>query len=63
MAYRIRVAGGVRRVARTLGTYIDEEDRTLLAQAGSLVAAAGAILVVGAALLGLAWRVLFFAAG
>lgn len=50
-------------MGRSIGRVLDPEDRELLAQGLVLIGAGGGIIVAGAGILGLAWRVFGLTAG
>lgn len=53
----------VRRAARAAGGVLDAEDRQVLGQLLVLVGGGGTVILAAAGVLGLAWRLLHFAAG
>lgn len=60
---QLAIVKSVRRVGRVAGKVLDAEDRAIIAQGMALVTGAGFILIAGAGIVGLAWRVFWLAVG
>lgn len=57
------IRGPVRRVGRAAGRVIDADDRKVIGYGLVMVGGTGAVVLAGAGILGLAWRVFVAAAG